>query len=100
MLQDVTEKSIIVFTDGRLTDFDTKANESDVIVLKDGELPPLGFGEILSGNNIIEGATYLGTIDIDRETEEFKTTLKTTLTEEQILLALGSENKNRITFFR
>lgn len=94
------KKSIIAFTDGRLTDFDTKADDGDVIEFNGNMIPPFGFGEILTGNNIIEGASYLGTIDIDRGTGEFKTTLKTTMTEEQILSVLGSENGNRITFFR
>lgn len=83
------KRPIIAFTDGILTDFDTKYEPETV------NGPVLaGFGKIYSGQNIIEGASYLGTIDLDERSGKFVATLKTTMTEDQVLSRLPQNTKN------
>lgn len=92
------QKPIIVYTDGRFTDFDTK------YVIQEIQGPAaafasmsLGFGEKnTTGCNSIEEATYMGIIGFDNDSGMFKLHLKTVKGENETLSQLNQETKDRV----
>ncbi len=92
------ERPIMVFTDGEFNDFDTQPAIEIVgnpLAFFGGGPPPP------TGCNIVEGATYMGTIFIDKNSGGTKISLTTLQTESDFWSQLDSDTKDKtnIEFF-